>query len=347
MTGITAKTMSTTADFAVSIPIVSNGVLSASMHNNVFVDGDEFVYRAFELPNGEITAGAWNNQFLYRGLDDLKARPFPSEPDQADLYCRIAIAEDTNGDNVINWQDGANAVKKVSNGTIPGGDQAARSFFHVGYNFASGVQHPFLKVADNMKRLSNLLDGFSQQLIFKGYANEGHDSGHADYDDINKRAGGEVDMNIAIAEADKINSNLGIHLNNQEAYPEAKMFNETVMSGINGWAWMDQSKYIRRDVDMLSGSFDARLDSMFAKIPELDFVYVDCWQGDRWNELKFIGNMMRNGAEIFANENAADFNRFGVWVHSTGNTVGNGIHQFVYNNQKDVYPGTGIYWGGY
>src|SRR5699024_8212575 len=116
----------------------------------------------------------------------------------------------------------------------PGGDQAARSFFHVGYNFASGAQQPFLKVADNMKRLSNYMDGFGQQLIFKGYANEGHDSGHADYQDINQRAGGAEDMNVAIAEADKINSNLGIHLNNQEAYPEAKMFSDLLMSGING-----------------------------------------------------------------------------------------------------------------
>lgn len=339
--------VSKTSEFAVTIPIISNGQLSASAFNNVFVDGDGFVYRGFDLGNGVVSAGFWNNLFLYRGLDDEKVLPFPSEPDEENLYCRVAIAEDTNGDDIINWQDGANAVKKITNGVIPGGDQAARSFFHVGYNFASGVQQPFLKVADNMKRLSNYMDGFGQQLIFKGYANEGHDSGHADYQDINQRAGGAEDMNIAIAEADKINANLGIHLNNQEAYPEAKMFNDLLMSGINGWAWMDQSKYIRRDADMLSGSFDNRLNEMFAQIPDLDFVYVDCWQGDRWNELKFIGNMMRNGAELFANENAADFNRFGVWVHSTGSTVSNGIHQFVYNNQKDVYPGSSIYWGGY
>lgn len=69
-----------------------------------------------------------------------------------------------------------------------------------------------------MKRLSNYMDGFGQNLVFKGYANEGHDSGHADYEDINHRAGDSEGMNVAIAEADKINSDFGIHINHHEAF---------------------------------------------------------------------------------------------------------------------------------
>lgn len=344
---IADKDISTTAPFAVAIPIITTDELSASMFNNVYLDGDEFVYGAFNLPDGEMSAGFWNNEFMYRGLDGEKVLPFASEPDEEDLYCRIVITEDTNDDGQMDWQDGANALKKLTDGVIPGGDDAARRFFHVGYNFASGVQQPFLKVADNMKRLSNYMDGFGQNLVFKGYANEGHDSGHADYEDINHRAGDAEGMNVAIAEADKINSDFGIHINHQEAYPEAKMFNDHTMSGVDGWAWMDQSKYIRRDVDMLEGTFDERLDALFDQTPDLDFVYVDCWESDRWQELKLVGNMLENGAEMFATENAPDLQRFGVWVHSTGGTSSNSIHQFVYNTQKDIYPSSSIYWGGY
>ncbi len=344
---IADKDISLTAPYAVNIPIITTDELSAAVFNNVYLDGDEYLYGAFELPNGEVSAGFWNNEFMYRGLDDEKVLPFVAEPDEQNLYSRVAITEDTNGDNQMDWQDGGNALKKLTKDAIPGGDEAARRFFHVGYNFASGAQQPFLKVADNMKRLSNYMDGFGQNLVFKGYANEGHDSGHADYEDVNKRAGGAKDMNVAIAEADKIHSDFGIHINNAEAYPEAKMYNDHVISGLNGWRWMDQSKYIRREVDMLEGTFDARLDKLFDQTPDLDFVYIDCWEGDRWEELKLVGNMLRNGAEMFGTENAPDLNRFGVWVHSTGGTSTNGIHQFVYNTQKDIYPSSSIYWGGY
>ncbi|MDY3779650.1 MAG: glycoside hydrolase family 101 beta sandwich domain-containing protein [Candidatus Limousia pullorum] len=48
---------------------------------------------------------------------------------------------------------------------------------------------------------------------------------------------------------------------------------------------------------------------------------------------------------MFVNENAADFMRFGAWVHSTANN--SQIHQFTYNSQKDIYPASSIYWGGY
>ena len=344
---IADRNISTTAPFAVAIPIITTDELSASMFNNVYLDGDEFVYSAFNLPDGEVTAGFWNNEFMYRGLDGEKILPFASEPDEEDLYCRIVITEDTNDDGQMDWQDGANALKKLTSDAVPGGEEAARRFFHVGYNFASGAQQPFLKVADNMKRLSNYMDGFGQNLVFKGYANEGHDSGHADYEDINSRAGGADGMNAAIAEADKINSDFGIHINHAEAYPEAKMFTDHTVSGMDGWRWMDQSKYIRRDVDMIEGTFDERLNELFAQTPDLDFIYVDCWEGDRWGELKLIGNMLENGAEMFATENAPDLQRFGVWVHSTGGTSSNGIHQFVYNTQKDIYPSSSIYWGGY
>lgn len=342
---IADKKVSTYAPRSVNTPFISADGLSASMFNNCYLGGEEFAYIGFELPNGEESVGVWNQDFMYRGVDGEKILPFASEPDENDLYCRIVITEDNNGDGIANWQDGANALQTLVSDLIPGGDDAARSFFHVGYNFASGAQQPFLKVADNLKRLSNYIDGFSQQLVFKGYANEGHDSGHAEYSDINSRAGGAEDFATAIAEADKINSNIGIHINVQESYPEAEMFDKHVTGDKDGWRWMDQSKIIRRYVYMLEGGFEEELDSLYEQVPDLDFVYVDCWGEDRWGEKKLIGTLLENGCEMFGNENAPDFMRFGAWVHSNVNN--SQIHQFTYNSQKDIYPNSSVYWGGY
>lgn len=338
------------ADLMATLAFVTTDELSAAITNNVLYNVRELRYRAFDLPDGSISAGVWNSEFAYRGLDGEKLLPLPTEPDDNDLYCRVILTEDTNDDQQPDWQDGANALKTLVGDKIPGGGEAARSFFEVGYNFASGAQQPFIKVGDNLKRMSNLIDGFSQILIFKGYANEGHDSGHSDYDDINKRAGGVEDLNAMTEAIEDINSIFGIHINHSECYPEAKMFSDHTMSTENGWAWMDQSKGLRREVDILnsedgSRSMDERLDSMFELCPGIDFVYVDTYGDDRWAETRLATALTRNGAMI-GTENKIDFDRYASWVHWPG--IGSdSMHHFVYHTQKDIYTGNSMYWGGY
>jgi len=326
-------------DVLVTLPFITTDGLSGSMINNVLLNLKEFRYRAYKKEDGTITAGYENNDFMYRGLDG--DRMFADE----DLYCQIVITEDTNEDGAMDWQDGANALKTINKDKINGGDKIADSFVHVGYNFASQVQHPFLKVADNMKRISNYIDGFDQVLVFKGYANEGHDSAHADFDDINKRAGGAEDMQKAAEILENINSVMGIHINHSEAYPEAKMFQEDVMSTYNAWAWLDQSKAIRRDVDILKGGMDNRLNSMFDKVPGIGFVYVDTYGDDRWAEARMAKNLVGDHNVILGTENKTDFDRFASWVHWPG--IGDSMHRFVYHQQKDVYNGSNIFRGGY
>ncbi len=349
---ISENKISKTADGLATIPVITTDELSASMANNVLLNIQEFRFRAFDLEDGSVSAGFWNNEFMYRGLDGEKIFPIASEPEEEDLYCQIILTEDTNADGTMDWQDGANALKNLVGDRIPGGEDAARSFFEVGYNFVSEAQQPFIKVGDNLKRMSNLIDGFDQILILKGYANEGHDSGHADYDDINKRAGGVEDLNAMTEAIKDINATFGIHINHTEAYPEAEMYNDHVISTNNAWAWMDQSKNIRREVDILNTAegqrtMDERLDSMFEKAPGIDFVYVDTYTDDRWCETRLADNLISNGAMI-GTENQNDFNRYNSWVHWPEINP-NSMHHFVYHTQKDVY-GSGsspIYWGGY
>ncbi|HIU50881.1 MAG TPA: hypothetical protein IAD22_07705 [Candidatus Limousia pullorum] len=117
---ISDKNVSTVAPRSVNTPFIS-----ASMFNNCYLGGEEFVYLGFDLPNGEKSVGIWNQDFMYRGIDGEKILPFPSEPDEV-------ITEDNNGDDIANWQDDSNALKKLVGDLIPGGDDAARSFFRAG-----------------------------------------------------------------------------------------------------------------------------------------------------------------------------------------------------------------------
>lgn len=326
-------------DVLATLGFITTDELSASMENNVLLSLKEFRYRAYQKEDGTITAGFENNDFMYRGIDG--ERMYPDE----DLYCHVVLTEDTNEDDALDWQDGANALKTIIRRKINGGDKVSDSFIHVGYNFASQVQQPFLKIADNMKRLSNYIDGFDQVFILKGYANEGHDSAHADYDDINKRAGGAKDMQKCAEIIEDINSVIGIHINHSEAYPEAKMYNEQNMSTYNAWSWLDQSKNIRRDVDIMNGGMDGRLNSMFDKVPGIGFVYVDTYGDDRWAGARLAKNLAGDHNVIMGTENKTDFDRFAAWVHWPG--IGDSMHRFVYHQQKDVYNGSNIFRGGY
>ena len=108
---------------------------------------------------------------------------------------------------------------------------------------------------------------------------------------------------------------------------------------------MDQSKRLRRDVDILNGGMDARLNSMFEQVPGIGFVYVDTYGDDRWAEARLAQNLVGDHGAMLGTENKSDFDRFAAWVHWPG--IGDGMHRFVYHTQKDVYNSSSIYRGGY
>ena len=318
---------SKTATSYATIAIVTANGLSASLANNVYNNRMEFSYRSFDLGGGDVTTGVWNTDFYYRGIDGKLMLPEGENPS-----CQIVLTEDTNGDDVLNWQDGANALKTLVGDRIPGAETIRNSDIHVGYNFVSEAQQPFLKIADNYKRFGNLIDGLDQILVLKGYANEGHDSGHADYADISKRGGGAEDLNtMADAIADAGLGIFGVHINHSEAYPEAEMFNDVTMSTRNGWKWMDQAKYIRREVDIMDeeGGMDARLDDMFEKAPGIKFVYVDTYRDDRFAAARLAQNITGEHGAFLGTEDASKLDRWVSWVHWPENN--STIHRFVYH----------------
>lgn len=334
--GALPKTFTTYAE----IPVLSTGAVAAAAYNTVCNNRMEFSCRSFDLPNGDTVTDVWNTDFYWRGLDGKPILPEGETP-----TCWIALTQDANGDGAVDWQDGAIALRRVTDGKIPGSDKVRRSMIHVGYNFVSEAQQPFLKVADNYKRLSNLIDGFEQIVLLKGYANEGHDSGHADYADINRRAGGAKDLN-RLTEILKENGlgTFGIHINHAEAYPEAKMYDSETISTKPGWRWMDQSHYIRTYVDILGGGLAKRLDDLFRACPGIGFVYVDTFRNDGFGAARLAGLLVAHGA-IVATEEGGKLDRWCAWSHGPAN-LGN-LHRFVWHTQKDVYPRSDLFWGGY
>lgn len=322
------------------IPVLTTGALAAAAYNTVCNNRMEFACRSFELPDGGRATGIWNSDFTWRGLDGEPLLPEGETP-----FCQVALAQDANGDGTVDWQDGAIALRRVTEGRIPGADIVRRSMIHIGYNFVSEAQQPFLKVADNVKRLGNLLDGFEQIILLKGYANEGHDSGHADYADINRRAGGAEDLNrlTDILKANGLGT-FGIHINHAEAYPEAKMYDAETISTKPGWKWMDQSHDIRTYVDILSGGLARRLDDLFRLCPGIGFVYVDTFRNDRFGATR-LAELLRAHGVILGTEESGKLDRWCAWAHAPAD-LGD-LHRFVWHTQKDVYPRDARFWGGY
>jgi len=127
-------------------------------------------------------------------------------------------------------------------------------------------------------------DGLGQFIVLKGYASEGHDSAHPDYaHNVGIRQGGAEQMNYMVNQAEKWNAEVGVHINCQEAYPEAKTFEEAmIFKDRKGWDWIDCSYIMNHRWDIISGAFAKRISDMKKEVPGLDFIYMDVYWGDGW-----------------------------------------------------------------
>ena len=96
--------------------------------------------------------------------------------------------------------------------------------YRIVMNFAGMATNPYLETADNIKKVYLATDGLPQAVMLKGYGNEGHDSANSEYADVSEREGGITDFQNLIKIAHQYNTEVGIHINAQEAYPEAKIF---------------------------------------------------------------------------------------------------------------------------
>jgi len=212
---------------------------------------------------------------------------------------KVVLTEDVNGDDVADWQDGAVAYRRALPPAVAedGSVGYERDLTHVpinsefnrnsimwcAMNIQSGAGMPFLRTLDISHNLYNLFDGFGQRIYHKGYQAEGHDDSHPDYgNNFGQRLGGVEDFNALIEGAALINSVVGIHLNGVGVNADSFYSDARTNTGIDEYTWIDPTRGILPEHDVLSGHVYARLAELNEAAPGLAFIYLDVYSESDW-----------------------------------------------------------------
>lgn len=306
-----------------------------------------------------ITSSPWRYEGSYEGTR------YPAYTEELPS-AKIVFAKDLNGDGVVDWQDGAIAYREIMNNPLGSEVVPEIMSYRVVMNFGSQAQNPFLKTLDGVKKVNLHTDGLGQGLLLKGYGNEGHDSAHLNYADIGKKIGGEADFQTLMDAAPKYGTNLGIHINATETYPESPYFKEEILSKLDsgkysyGWNWIDQAINIDSAYDLAHERFQRLQDLKEVVGDGLEFIYVDVWgNGQSGDESAWpthqLGKEINNLDWRFtlewchAGEYDGTFHHWAVDFNYGGYTlkgINSKIARFIRNHQKDVWMGDIPNYGG-
>lgn len=358
---------------------VSNSDLSAGLwsnsENNVTADWQRVTATASETSGVKIvglssTVWTYQKDSQYREEDGSIELTDGSSVTIDELpSAKVAIAGDINGDNDIDWQDGAIAYRDIMNNPVGSEKVPSLVAYRICMNFGSQAQNPFLMTLDNVKKVYLHTDGLGQSILLKGYGSEGHDSGHLNYADIGTRIGGTKDMITLLREGKNYGATFGIHVNASETYPESKYFNEDILRKDSegnysyGWNWIDQGINIDADYDLRNGRADRWNDlykELGGKENELDFIYVDVWgngqSGDNgtWASRQLAKEITGLGWRLagewgHANEYDSTFQHWAADLTYGGYNskgINSDIARFIRNHQKDSWIGNYTKYGG-
>lgn len=347
---------------------LSTDKLSAGLFSNSEIEGDKRVERNNGADTMSLTSAAW-----YYEAGDKNGQKNGSDFPTSELPCtKVAIAGDLNEDKEIDWNDGALAFRDIMN--IPYGSDTIKDAvnYRIVMNFASMAPNPYLETADNIKKVYLATDGLPQAVMLKGYGNEGHDSANSEYADIAEREGGVEDFQDLIKIAHDYNTEIGIHVNAQEAYPEAKSFNEDMLQKPfgNGWGWLDQSVVIDKHWDLSSQARYKRFVQLYDRIngthhysgdwekgeyvkdsqgtidmskeelqkeaerlkDNMDFIYLDVWYQDAW-ETRQIAKEINSLGWRFSTEFSAEGEYDSTWQHWATDAAYGGNSAKGYNSE--------------
>lgn len=358
---------------------VSNEELSAGLWSNSEHDGraaspvvaggstNTRVMSTTEAKDGGVSMGlgscAW---YYHRVVTDSHNRTYMIK-ETAMPQTKVIITGDQNDDSQIDWQDGAVAFRSIMNNPYKSEEVPELVAYRIAMNFGGQAQNPFLTSLDNVKRVAMHTDGLGQSVLLKGYANEGHDSGHPDYADIGQRIGGTEDMNTLMTKGAEYGARFGIHVNAGEFYPEAKAFKDDnvrrdAAGNLRyGWNWIDQGVALDSVYDLATGEREARFDALEEKVGQnLDFVYVDIWgnqtggSDDSWQTRKLSKEINDNGWRMAnewgaANEYDATFQHWATDLTYGGASMkgeNSEVMRFLRNHQKDSWVGDYPAYGG-
>ncbi|HEY3509235.1 endo-alpha-N-acetylgalactosaminidase family protein [Kribbella karoonensis] len=349
ITPVTADTPVETSPTGAAYAFVNTGGLAAGIESNSTYDkpsgpsvddGARFWHQARKDSDGSTRVGVWSGQWTYRADTSPYTEPLP--------WAKVVVTPDANNDKTVDWEDGAIAFRSIM--VEPnGGDQVKdRVITHIPFNFASQATHPFLRTLDDVKRISLSTDGLGQMALLKGYASEGHDSGHPDYGgNYNLRAGGLTDLNTLLKQGKAWNAAFGVHVNATESYPEANAFSEDLVDkNAKGWNWLNQSYYIKQRPDLASGNIVKRFQQLRDETDKnLQELYIDVYYQSGWLADGLTRQLAAQGWQI-ATEWADKHERTSLWSHwandldyggPTNKGLNSKIIRFVRNHEKDVW----------
>lgn len=326
-----------------SLAVLSSDTVAASINNGAINNRQEIAYQTVKA--GEFyTTGLWTNEFQYKGLDE--ERPLDT------LWTEVAVTGDRNGDQKVDYQDGAIARRDDIGTERLGSDEARNSFSSIAMDVGSIAQYPFLRILDNIKKFNGGTDGFGQLVLIKGYQSEGHDSSHPDFANISQRAGGVEDFKTLLEGAKAYGAKIGLHINHTEAYPEAVQYSEDLIAQTLGWTWYDDSNHIIRENDILNkeGGLEKRLDDLAAIADgNLSMIYVDTYQDSRWQS-EIIQQKIKDLGWMLGTEYSEEMIKESTWSHTLNSkslnydTQGN-LVRFVDNQTKDIFPNSPLFRG--
>lgn len=331
-----------------SIVVISNNELAASINTETYNGHRGISYQT--MRNGDhTTTGLWSTGFPYRGLDDVVMFEEP--------WVKVAVTGDRNSDGKVDYQDGAIArrddcQKDGQKSDAYGYETVMGSYNTIAMDVGSAAQYPFLRILDNIKKMSLGLDNFPQTVIIKGYNGQGHDSNNNDFANYNQAAGGLTDFKTLLSKSEDYNTNIGIHINETETYPESSTYGRLATS-LGGWPWYDVARLIHHDNDSLDKSDEgmaARLDQLNQDTEGmLDLIYVDVYHKTRWTMYSLVNKVNSMGIPM-ATEYPSALEQHSVWAHHVGghitqdNLAGNLI-RFVNNQYQDIFGSSSLFRG--
>lgn len=259
---------------------LTNKNLSAGLFSNSEAEDDLRVIMNSGADTMSLTSAQWYYEAGDKGGQAQAATydyPLSELP-----YAKVCIAEDMNEDKTIDWQDAAVAYRDIIN--VPYGSEDVKDLvnYRIVMNFGSAVTNPYSVTADNIKKVALATDGLPQAVMLKGYGNEGHDSANSEYADISEREGGVDDFRDLLDVAHEYDTEIGIHVNAQEAYPEARSFNDDMIMGPQqgGWGWLDQSRVINKIWDLGTQARYKRFAQLFDRINNTNLLSLDWDKGE-------------------------------------------------------------------
>lgn len=328
---------------ASSLVVMNNNQIAVGFNCGSINNLRGVAYQTMQNGN-KTTTGIWANGYQYRGLDgEIIEKP----------WSKVALGTDLNKDGKVDFQDAAivrrdYCDKDGETADMKYSESVMRSMNTIAMNVGSGAQYPFLRILDNIKKISLGTDNFPQNIIIKGYNGQGHDSNNGDFANFNEAAGGLKDFNVLLDEAEKYNTNIGVHINHSETYPESITYKDYA-STVNGWAWYDVAKQIIRENDILAeeNGMESRLDDLNnATNGKLSLIYVDVYFGNRWPMYKMINKVNEMGMGI-ATEYVNEMDTHSVLAHHIGDTMNNAgnLARFINHQTQDVFGNSKLFRG--